>query len=545
MSLLEDQTIELNLLLKHGIINKEQHNNIHQQLDNQQSIMPLLINQHHISNDDISKVFCNEFNLETTIITSNSFNEIDPQSFRGPLGNAQYGVMLSTGSNIKIIASCMSDLNAIKSSVMHQFKVTCFLTDYTSICKIINAWQSHYTYTPLRLIQTHNSENESSPNIHQLTEFLLNDAVIRHASDIHIQPTKKNLHIRYRVDGVLTTRMELNKEFSSVLVNKIKLLAKLDISETRLPQDGRFSFTTAYKHHRDYRVNTCPSIHGEKAALRILNPDQQSLSLSQLDLNNHQLCLLTRTIQRPQGLILITGPTGSGKTNTLYALLNTINSSQKNIITIENPVELTLPGLHQINVAHPLSFGFNEALRACLRQDPDIIMIGEIRDEETAAIAIYAAQTGHLVLATLHANSTIDTITRLINMGIQPINLTHSLMLVIAQRLSRQLCDQCKRPGLSDEENQISNIDIRRDQCHHASPGCEDCINGYHGRIPIFEILHLPQEAKKILYKPNFNELLEEYFISSNTSSLWQSGLEKVAEGKTSLTEISRTIMAS
>lgn len=364
------------------------------------------------------------------------------------------------------------------------------------------------------------SVNYDEPLI-KFTDNVLNHAIQQSASDVHIEPYEDNCRIRYRLDGLLREIAEIPSQLATRLVARLKILAKLDISERRLPQDGRFQF---YQH--DIRINSCPTLFGEKVVLRILNTGQSTYNIASLGFLDSQLTLFKEKISQPQGLILVTGPTGSGKTNTLYTALDYLNTPEKNISTVEDPIEIQLKGINQINIHPKIGLNFATILRSLLRQDPDIIMVGEIRDEETAGIAIQAAQTGHLVFSTLHTNSAADTFTRLKSMNIPEYNLANSISLIIAQRLIRKLCDYCKLPdNLSSEDiNSLGLITPQTEITIFRANNCEHCINGYHTRTAIYELMTM-------------NEYKTHNFIS-----LRQSATNKVIQGISSIAEINRVL---
>lgn len=320
-------------------------------------------------------------------------------------------------------------------------------------------------------LSNYSNEITHDDYIIELINSLIEEAIEKTISDIHIEPQQQTCRIRFRRDGLLYEAASLPSHFSSRMATRIKVMANLNIAERRLPQDGRIYI--AEKNNMDLRVNICPTLFGEKIALRLLDTKHNQLNLANLGMENEQLTLFLHTLTKPQGLILVTGPTGSGKTLTLYAALQYLNQIEKHICTIEDPIEISLPGINQIQVNPKINLDFANGLRALLRQDPDVIMIGEIRDKETAEIAIQAAQTGHLVLSTLHTTQAKETLIRLQTMGINESELRHSLSLIINQRLVRLLCSQCKQ-----SDNNV----------FHAK-GCPICYQGYQGRTGVFEIL--------------------------------------------------------
>ena len=374
---------------------------------------------------------------------------------------------------------------------------------------------------------------------------ILVDAVSKGASDIHVEPFEKQLRVRFRVDGILYTIASQPIALARRMVARIKILSQLDIAERRVPQDGRMKMLLTSSKSIDLRVNTLPTIYGEKVVLRILDSQSTPLDLKSLGFDKQQLESYKAAIDRPYGMILITGPTGSGKTVTLYSALNMLNQPTKNILTVEDPVEIQLNGIIQVNINEKANLGFAEALRAFLRQDPDIIMVGEIRDLETAEIAIKASQTGHLVLSTLHTNSAPATLTRLINMGIPAYNLGSAVQLIAAQRLLRLLCSDCKVPATLPPdvllkagfaEHQLEGL-----QLYAANQsGCADCTGGYRSRIAIFQVMPISERLRSVMIEGGNEQQLEKIAEEEGVLSLRASGLQKVRAGVTSLEEVDR-----
>lgn len=357
------------------------------------------------------------------------------------------------------------------------------------------------------------------------------------SSDIHIEPFEEYARVRLRIDGKLIERYRLNIQEYPSLINRIKILANLDIAEKRLPQDGRILFKT-HNHHFDIRVSTLPSLHGEKAVLRLLSKDTGAIDINKLGFSELQLKHYQEEIKKHQGIIIISGPTGSGKTTTLYATLKILNKEEFNILTIEDPIEYTLEGINQVQLKENIGLSFASALRTFLRQDPDIIMLGEIRDGETAQMAIRAALTGHLVLTTIHTNSAWGTISRLADMGIPPFLISGTLNMSIAQRLVRLLCPKCKTPkpfdsGLLPEGFKAKCIPEKMyEKC-----GCSECFyTGYSGRIAIYEVIPIDEELRTKI--KNNEQQVEDLLQSKNIPSLSQQAYYLFTEGKTSLTEI-------
>ncbi len=363
----------------------------------------------------------------------------------------------------------------------------------------------------------------------RFVDHLIQHALQQAASDIHIEPYETTCRIRYRQDGILYEIARIPIHLATRLVTRLKVMAKLDISERRLPQDGRLQLNQPNNIAIDIRVNTCPTLFGEKIVLRILDINKISLDIDTLGFNPTQKNLFLNAISQPQGMILVTGPTGSGKTVTLYSALNYLNTSEKNISTIEDPIEIQLPGINQVNINPKIGLTFATALRTFLRQDPDIIMVGEIRDTETAEIATQAAQTGHLVLSTVHTNSTVETLARLQAMGIAAHNLVSSIALIVAQRLLRTLCIECKQPELSNSQS-------------FRAVGCQYCQQGYRGRLGVYELLPMTESIKSLMLSGANALMLAEQAQREGYLSLRNAAMEKVSQGITTLTEINRVI---
>lgn len=384
------------------------------------------------------------------------------------------------------------------------------------------------------------SGNGDTPII-KFIDKILNDAITKHASDIHFEPYEDCYRIRLRIDGLLhentKTELSLGPRFST----RLKIMANLNIAEKRLPQDGRFTLKLPTNRNQDCRLSTCPTIFGEKLVIRILNPINTTLNIDNLGFNEKEQQLFRTHINMPQGLILVTGPTGSGKTITLYTALNILNQPSKNILTIEDPIEINLYGINQVEVNHKTGLNFTKALLAFLRQDPDIIMIGEIRDLETAQIAIKAAHTGHLVLATLHTNSATATLTRLLNMGISALNLATTISLIIAQRLVRKLCTYCKQPQILPKTVLAEN-NLEENTIPYIAYGCEHCNQGYQNRMAIFEMLPITPIIRDLIIQHCNLSDIEKQMHMLDIPTLRTSALNKVKSGIVSLEEVNRVI---
>ena len=384
-------------------------------------------------------------------------------------------------------------------------------------------------------------DQEDDAPIVRLINALLSEAIRGGASDIHIESFEKKLSVRLRVDGQLREIVQPRRELAPLLVSRIKVMAKLDIAEKRIPQDGRISLRLAGR-EVDVRVSTLPSSYGERVVMRLLDKQAGRLNMTHLGLMNNDYGRLKTLVHRPHGIILVTGPTGSGKTTTLYAALSDLNDGSKNILTAEDPIEYQLEGIGQTQVNTKVDMTFARALKAMLRQDPDVVMVGEIRDLETAEIAVQASLTGHLVLSTLHTNTAIGAVTRLKDMGIEPFLLSSSLIGVIAQRLVRTLCPHCATWHEADafEKNLFGNIEHPQDLRLPQPQGCERCGNtGFSGRTAIYEIVPVDDHMRRLIHG-NAAEYEIESYVRQQSGSIRDDGLRKVLAGKTTIEEVLR-----
>ena len=387
------------------------------------------------------------------------------------------------------------------------------------------------------------ADTESDTPVVRFVNKLLMDAIKLGASDIHIEPYEKRLRVRYRVDGVLHESASPPISLANRLVARIKILSRLDIAERRVPQDGRLKLAGQRNTKIDFRVSTLPTVHGEKVVMRLLDSSGASLKLSDLGMEADQLVHYEAAVKKPYGMVLVTGPTGSGKTVSLYSALSMLNRPETNISTGEDPVEINLDGINQVAINEKANLTFSAALRSFMRQDPDIIMVGEIRDLETAEIAIKASQTGHLVLSTLHTNDATATIMRMLNMGIAPYNVAGSINLIMAQRLARRLCSNCKQPTDLPPETLI-DAGIKEDDIDNVTAfeaiGCDACTNGYKCRAGIFQVLPVSDKLTSMILKSAGQDELESQAIEEGVLTLRQSALKKFATGQLSLAEVER-----
>ena len=386
------------------------------------------------------------------------------------------------------------------------------------------------------------SAADDAPIVRFVNKLLL-DAIKKGASDLHFEPYEKKYRVRFRIDGILTEVATPPVNLTTKIAARLKVMSKLDISEKRIPQDGRMKLKLSKTKSIDFRVSTLPTLFGEKIVMRILDSAAAQLGIDVLGYENNQKELFLDAIHKPQGMVLVTGPTGSGKTVSLYTAVNIINTVERNISTAEDPVEINLEGVNQVNVNPKQGLTFSSALKSFLRQDPDIVLVGEIRDLETAEIAIKAAQTGHLVLSTLHTNSAPETITRMVNMGVAPFNIATSVNLVIAQRLARRLCEKCKKEASLPEEvlldagfqqGEIGSFKI------FEPVGCDNCSRGYKGRVGVYQVMKFSEEMGRILMEGGNAINIGDQAKKEGVNDLHRSALMKVMQGVTSLEEVNR-----
>ena len=388
------------------------------------------------------------------------------------------------------------------------------------------------------------NKGDEAPIVKYINKLLI-DAIRMGASDLHFEPYEKIYRVRYRVDGVLRQIATPPLQLANRLSSRLKVMSQMDISEKRVPQDGRIKLKLSKNKAIDFRVNSLPTLFGEKLVLRILDPSSAMLGIDALGYEPEQKDLFMQALDKPQGMLLITGPTGSGKTVSLYTGLNILNREDTNISTAEDPVEINLQGINQVNVNNKVGLTFSAALKSFLRQDPDIVMVGEIRDLETAEIAIKAAQTGHMVMSTLHTNSAPETLTRLRNMGVPSFNIATSVNLVIAQRLARRLCSQCKKPADIPKQSLLemgfTETDLQQPEFQIYEPvGCNECREGYKGRVGIYEVMKVTPEISRIVMEDGNALEIADASARAGFNNLRRSGLIKVMQGVTSLQEVNR-----
>lgn len=535
----------LQRLVQQSLLSPVAAQQVSQQTGPQQSLVATLIQQRHLPARVIAEQLAGHlgfsyYDLSLRTESDTIEDALDAAFIRQhgvlPLSihNQQLQLAITDPGHVELLSEAKfhTDLS-ILPVVVEWDKLKHLLADYLS--------RQHY-----QLLSAVTSDNNQQ--IIQLVEQLLDDAVRKGASDIHLEPSKTAYRIRFRVDGLLHKIGQLSLDVAQRVVARFKVLARLDLAERRLPQDGRFSIALLSIETQDCRVSTCPTLFGEKVVLRLLEGNKTSLSMDDLGLEPTQKTAFTRALSQPQGMILVTGPTGSGKTVTLYSALNRLNTLDKNICSVEDPVEIVLPGINQVNVDVKTELNFSKALRTFLRQDPDIIMLGEIRDQETADNAIKAAQTGHLVLSTLHTNSAAETLTRLHSMGVSSYHLAHTIQLIVAQRLLRKLCQYCKHPTDYPEPVLLnlgfSAAEIPQLRLYEAA-GCEHCMKGYNGRIGVFEALPITSDIAALIFANAGNAVINTAAAASGVISLTESARNKVRAELVSISEMQRVIGAA
>ena len=527
-TLIHQQLLSPDLLLEAG--NQAKAENI--------SLITYLLKQTSIPKDELAKTIAAAFDLPYIDLDRVKLSELTLTKVDEKIIQQHHVLPIQHTDNKLILAIA----DPTQSHVINTIKFHTGLTVESVIVAIdkLNTMIEKLRKNTLASAIVVNAEQEEHSIIDYVNR-ILQEAIHKNVSDIHIEPQSANYSIRFRQDGVLYPLLKLPVIQAKKMTVRLKIMAHLDIAEQRLPQDGRFNITSKSNQIMDCRLSTCPTLYGEKIVIRILNKTDTALTLTELGLNTVQQNTIEQALQKPQGMILVTGPTGSGKTITLYSALHYLNSTRINISTVEDPIEIELPGINQVNIHPKAGLDFATVLRAFLRQDPDILMIGEIRDKETADIAIKAAQTGHLVLSTLHTNSAAETITRLMNMGMLNYNLASSLSLIIAQRLVRCLCSQCKLPMECPEQLSIELFQQNKTIIYKPN-GCEHCYQGYKGRTGIFEILLITESVKnQILQHANLLDLIQQQ-KAEGYINLRDAGLEKVKQGLTSLEELDRVL---
>ena len=447
-------------------------------------------------------------------------------------------VKFLTGYNVEMVLAAPS---AIKETIDRYYDSSATLLDV----------MSNFDLDDLELVQDEDELDmadleravEDAPVV-KLVNLILSDAIKKGASDIHIEAYEKSFRVRYRIDGVLYEEMRPPLKLKNAITSRVKIMASLDIAERRLPQDGRIKLKISRDKDMDFRVSVLPTLFGEKIVLRLLDKSNLQLDMTKLGFEENALKDFQESIHKPYGMVLVTGPTGSGKTTTLYSALTELNTPETNISTAEDPVEFNLPGINQVQIHEEIGLNFAAALRSFLRQDPDIIMVGEIRDFETAEIAIKAALTGHLVLSTLHTNDAPSTVNRLLNMGVEPFLVASATNLILAQRLARKICENCKEvvelPAQALIDIGVSPDEVGSFTCYRGT-GCANCADtGYRGRVALYEVMVVTDDLKELILNGASSMELREAAVQGGMKTLRMSGITKLKEGVTTLEEVVR-----
>ena len=529
---LDEKDAITQVLLQKEIISAEVFEKIKKQADHfKQNLFEHLLQYQYIAADAFQKACADFFKLPEAILD----NQYALSDFIIPDETIEQYFLLPIEKNNETLTIVIANPNDIGIAKKIAFKTG--LTVKLQFVKYDILCQLHNLYISKKIYRATDQTNTAQKIAHQL----LSDAMHRNASDIHIEPYQYDLRIRFRIDGLLHETTRFSNTLSDAIISCIKVLSGLDIAIKRTPQDGRLAFRSYLGFFKDCRVSTCPTIHGEKIVIRLLDAHTQIRAISELGLTATDQKSILQVAKQPQGLILITGPTGSGKTITLYTLLNLLNDEHRNIATVEDPAEIQIEGVNQTTVNIKTGLNFSQSLRTLLRQDPDVMMIGEIRDQETAQIAIRAAQTGHLVLSTLHTNSAAEAINRLLHMGIPPFQLSSAITLIIAQRLVRKLCVHCKKI-IHYSEKTLAEANIKTHTPLFSENGCQYCTNGFSGRLGVFEIMPVNQSIHQLILNSASHIALSRQNKLNGHSTLWEAGIDAIKNGTTSLNEIYRVI---
>ncbi len=542
------------LLLDKGLVNEEQ---LLEAFDSSgvKSLAHRLVELKMVSEEDIYKAIAEKMNLEYIDLNE---NEIDPNAATIiseeiarkynliPVKFEDETMIVAMADPANVLA--IDDLRVmtgydIKPVVSSSSIIDHAIDEYCGMDQTVEQMvEGLDEFEVSEALEEEEAESENAPVV-KLVNLIISESVRTRANDVHIEPQEKDVRIRFRIDGVLHEVMRSPKKVQNGVISRIKILSKLDIAEKRLPQDGRFGLVIDGK-AIDFRVATLPTIHGEKIVLRLLEKESILISLEDLGLEQDSLEIFSKSFNKPYGAIMVTGPTGCGKTTTLYAVLNVINSIEKNIITVEDPVEYRLAGCNQVQVSEKAGMTFAAGLRSILRNDPDIVMIGEIRDKETAQISIESALTGHLVLSTLHTNDSASTLTRLTEMGIEPFLTASAVDSVLAQRLARRLCPECKKE-YNPEKDIIEKYNLPKKKGKpptlFKAEGCRACNDtGYKGRLGLFELLLVSEEIEKLCVDRATGDDISNQAIKEGMRTLREDGILKALKGHTSIEEILR-----
>jgi type IV pilus assembly protein PilB len=546
------------LLIEFKYITREQlEKALDHQEDSDKRLGDVLLDMGYISESDLVEVLEFQLGVERADLSKYVIDPSLSQYIPENIAQRYNAVPVSKdGDTLKVAMSDPSDLLAIDDMEMtSNLRVKPMIATKSEISQVMSqvyetGEDSSEVFESLDYYKSDEDEPEidelkrmvEDAPIVRLTNMIINQAIQKRASDIHIEPQENIVRIRYRIDGVLREHMTAPKYTQAALVSRIKIIADLDITKRRIPQDGRIRMNVRGM-NIDMRVSTLPTVNGEKVVIRLLTKDESLINIENLGFSDHNLRMFENLISQPHGIILVTGPTGSGKSTTLIAALSELNDVEKNIVTIEDPVEYQLGGINQVHAKEKVGLSFASTLRSILRQDPDIIMVGEIRDEETAEIAVRAALTGHLVMSTLHTNDSVSSVTRLVDMGIPPYLVASTVIGAMAQRLVRRLCNNCKEPyeaGIEEKEF----LNVEEGTTLYKAKGCNKCSEtGYKGRLAVQEILTVDDTVEKMIVKGADEIDIKEYAETQGMIDLKHDGIEKVKQGLTSYEELARVIV--
>ncbi|MCS7151866.1 MAG: type IV-A pilus assembly ATPase PilB [Endomicrobia bacterium] len=561
------------LLVRLQIINEEQLNQaLEQQKKTGQKLGEILLNLGYVSEEILFAVLAKQFNIP--YISLAEYGEIPNEIITllpERLVKTYHLIPIEFDTHTKTITIAMSDpldINAIDTlKLATGFNIRTVVAKKNEILDAINRYyekkeslediekkaEQEFETGDAKVVEEQeitelDVQADAAPVV-KAVNYIIEQALVQKASDLLIEPQEKNVRVRYKIDGIFHDQKPLPKKLLPSIVARIKIMSKLDITERRKPQDGRIRITYNGR-PINLRVSSVPTTHGEKVAIRILDAQALILPLSELGFDDVQLQLFEKAIKQPYGMILVTGPTGSGKTTTLYSALNVLNTPDVNIMTVEDPVEAVIYGINQVNVNEKVGLTFAAALRAFLRQDPDVIMVGEIRDRETIEIGINAALTGHLVFATLHTNDAASAITRLINMGVEPFLISSTLTLVISQKLVRKVCSNCRKQYRVPVE-QLMSIGVTQEMLKDAKEvviykgtGCSKCQGGYKGRVGVYEVLECNDEIKELILKKATHFEIKQTARKNGMATLRESALKKLLSGITTVEEVIRNTFA-
>ncbi|RME04245.1 MAG: type II/IV secretion system protein [Planctomycetota bacterium] len=551
------------ILLKKGKITQEQ---LEEALEYQEEhgcrLGEALIKLKHADPETIAKAIAKQNSLPYVNLTGGELSKSLVESVPKDVVSEHFIVPVKKKGRSLIVASAdpldyitlenlrfLLDVDSVECAIASHEALTMLISKYYGLEDKIDDMIQDLTNADIAVrddledLEVPEDEEDGDAPVIRLVNLIISEAVKKRTSDIHIEPMEKKLRVRYRIDGMCVEQESPPKKLQNSIIARVKIMAKMDMAEKRRPQDGRIKMKCEGR-EIDLRVNSLPATHGESVVLRILDKEKALKDLEDLGLHETDYNRFQKIIKRPNGIFLVTGPTGSGKTTTLYAALKKLNRPEVKIITAEHPIEYNLPGINQAEVKHQIGMTFAKILKAMLRQAPNIILVGEIRDKETAETAIQAALTGHLVFSTLHTNDAPSAITRLIDMDVKPFLVASSVIAVLAQRLIRLLCPSCKQP-YEPSEAELRSVGLSREEAigkqFYNAVGCEDCgQSGYKGRQGVYELMEVDSQMRELIFASEPTERIREYALSSTMTSLQQDALRKVMEGKSTIDEVLR-----